>query len=151
MCAFCIGLRTPADTLLLTTFICAGLARLARFNATVALVPKDDTGKSKYFEGLPIPSSLGLCAIMAELVRRGAIVGGKGLPFGLVGFIREYTGIEVHWASFVFLGWATLFISKTLRYVLFLDHYDCKILLSHFMGPSLIFLLVRHVCRVPKF
>ena len=120
MAAFCIGMRTTADTILLTTFICAGIARLARFNATVALVPKDDTGKSKYFEGLPIPSSLLLCAIMAECVRRGEIEGtglGKGLPGGLVGPIKDILGIEVHAASFVFLGWATLMISKTLRFV----------------------------------
>ena len=58
--AFVVGLRTYLDTVILTAFICCGLARLARFNATVALVPKDAKGKAKYFEGLPIPSSLGL-------------------------------------------------------------------------------------------
>ena len=68
MCAFCLGLRTPADTLVLTGFVCAGIARLARFNATVALLPKDASGKSKYFEGLPIPSSLLLVGAMAVLV-----------------------------------------------------------------------------------
>ncbi|KAK4700429.1 CDP-diacylglycerol---serine O-phosphatidyltransferase, partial [Phenoliferia sp. Uapishka_3] len=118
MAAFCIGMRTTADTVLLTTFICAGIARLARFNATVALVPKDEGGKSKYFEGLPIPSSLFLCGVMAECVRRGNIEGGllsKGLPGGLVEPIKEMFGIDVHKASFVFLGWATLMISKTLR------------------------------------
>lgn len=120
MAAFCIGLRTTADTILLTIFICAGIARLARFNATVAAVPKDDSGKHKYFEGLPIPSSLLLCAIMAGCVKTGAIEGtalGKGLPGGLVGPIKELLGIDVHAGSFVFLGWATLMISKTLRCV----------------------------------
>ncbi|KAM0754647.1 phosphatidylserine synthase [Meredithblackwellia eburnea MCA 4105] len=119
MAAYCLGLRTPTDTAILATFICAGIARLARFNATVALVPKDDSGKSKYFEGLPIPSSLLLCAIMAECVKRGQIEGpggvGSGLPGGLVEPIRKYLGLEVHSASFLFLGWATLMISKTLR------------------------------------
>nr|GAT58740.1 phosphatidylserine synthase [Mycena chlorophos] len=61
--AFVVGLRTYLDTVLLTTFICCGLARLARFNATVALVPKDEAGKAKYFEGLPIPSSLALSVL----------------------------------------------------------------------------------------
>src|ERR1700729_1254366 len=56
--AFTVGLRTYLDTVVLTGFICCGLARLARFNATVALVPTDEAGKAKYFEGLPIPSSL---------------------------------------------------------------------------------------------
>lgn len=113
MAAFCIGLRTTADTIILTTFICAGIARLARFNATVALVPKDDTGKSKYFEGLPIPSSLMLCGAMAYCVKQGWIM--SYLPWGLVEPIKQKLGVEVHYASFVFLGWASLMISKTLR------------------------------------
>ena len=50
---------------MLTGCICCGLARLARFNATVALVPKDATGKAHYFEGLPIPSSLILVGVLA--------------------------------------------------------------------------------------
>jgi len=58
--AFVVGLRTTLDTVVLTCFICCGLARLARFNATVALVPKDAKGKARYFEGLPIPSTLAL-------------------------------------------------------------------------------------------
>lgn len=119
MAAFCIGLRTPTDTAFLTVFICAGIARLARFNATVALVPKDETGKSKYFEGMPIPSSLMLVGVMAECVRRGWIEGpggrGAGLPWGLVVPLREKLGVDVHYASFVFLFWASLMISKTLR------------------------------------
>jgi CDP-diacylglycerol--serine O-phosphatidyltransferase len=123
--AFVLGLRTPLDQFLLLVFICAGIARLARFNATVALVPKDATGKSKYFEGLPIPSSLLLVAIMAGCVKNGRVelpVPGKdlgvgnGLPYGLVGPLKEL-GIEVHWAALVFAGWAAAMVSKTLRCV----------------------------------
>lgn len=46
-------------------FVCAGVARLARFNITAANVPHDAYGKSRYFEGLPIPSSLALVGLMA--------------------------------------------------------------------------------------
>ncbi|GAA5838413.1 hypothetical protein JCM11251_004929 [Rhodosporidiobolus azoricus] len=122
--AFVLGLRTPVDTLLLLVFICSGIARLARFNATVALVPKDATGKSKYFEGLPIPSSLMLVAVMAGCVKQGrvelAVPGkalgvGNGLPYGLVGPLKEIFGVEVHWAAVLFGGWAAAMISKTLR------------------------------------
>ncbi|GAA5998726.1 CDP-diacylglycerol-serine O-phosphatidyltransferase [Rhodotorula paludigena] len=117
--AFTLGLRTTVDMLILTTFICAGIARLARFNATVALVPKDATGKSKYFEGLPIPSSLFLCGAMAACVQAGCIDGpagqGSGVVGGLIEPLRERLGVEVHWASLVFLGWASAMVSKTLR------------------------------------
>ncbi|GAA6027850.1 hypothetical protein JCM8097_001747 [Rhodosporidiobolus ruineniae] len=121
--AFVLGLRTPLDTFLLLVFICAGIARLARFNATVALVPKDSSGKSKYFEGLPIPSSLMLVAVMAGCVKQGkvelAVPGkalglGDGLPGGLVQPLLDL-GIEVHWAAIVFAVWAAAMVSKTLR------------------------------------
>ncbi|GAA5867307.1 hypothetical protein JCM1840_005022 [Sporobolomyces johnsonii] len=116
--AFTIGLRTTADTLALTIFICSGIARLARFNATVALVPKDATGKSKYFEGLPIPSSLMICAAMAVCVNKGMIEGpggiGTGLPGGLVEPLQKL-GVDLHWASFVFAAWGMAMVSKTLR------------------------------------
>lgn len=46
-------------------FVCAGVARLARFNITAANVPHDAYGKARYFEGLPIPSSLALVGLMA--------------------------------------------------------------------------------------
>ena len=119
--AYVLGLRTPADTLILTTFICAGIARLARFNATVALVPKDKTGKSKYFEGLPIPSSLFLVALMAACVSNGSFAGigtqGNGVPWGFVKPLEEL-GVDVHWVSFVWLAWAAMMVSKTLRYAI---------------------------------
>ncbi|KAJ7709968.1 hypothetical protein B0H17DRAFT_1030025, partial [Mycena rosella] len=78
--AFVVGLRTYLDTVILTGFICCGLARLARFNATVALVPKDEAGKAKYFEGLPIPSSLALVAVLAYWTKQGWIEGQGGIP-----------------------------------------------------------------------
>lgn len=58
-------MREPLDIFILTLFICCGIARLARFNATVAAIPKDATGKSKYFEGTPIPTTLGLVSLLA--------------------------------------------------------------------------------------
>jgi len=61
--AFVVGLRTWLDTVILTGFVCCGLARLARFNATVALIPKDTSGKSNYLKDFPfrLPSSLLAC------------------------------------------------------------------------------------------
>ena len=112
MLAFALGLRTVLDMVGLTIFVCCGLARLARFNATVASVPKDASGKSRYFEGLPIPSSLAIVAAMSYCVSKGYIEGKAGVPgpvysFGPAG--------EVHGITAVFVGWAAMMVSKTLR------------------------------------
>ncbi|EGN95425.1 hypothetical protein SERLA73DRAFT_94820 [Serpula lacrymans var. lacrymans S7.3] len=114
--AFAIGLRTYLDTVCLTGFICCGLARLARFNATVAVVPKDATGKARYFEGLPIPSSLGLVAVLSYWAQQGWIEGKEGVPFGLVTLWGSSGGRgDIHPVSIVFGFWAAAMVSKTLR------------------------------------
>jgi CDP-diacylglycerol--serine O-phosphatidyltransferase len=103
-------MRTNIDTLILTGFVCCGIARLARFNATVAQVPKDASGKSKYFEGLPIPTSLVLVGVMAGCVYQGAYEAmgsrapGSGLPWGLVRQLQSSMGIDVHWFTLLFAG-----------------------------------------------
>ncbi|KAI0763674.1 CDP-diacylglycerol--serine O-phosphatidyltransferase [Irpex lacteus] len=114
--AFSVGLRTWLDTVALTAFICCGLARLARFNATVALVPKDATGKAHYFEGLPIPSSLGLVSVLMYWTSQGWIEGQAGIPWGTVTLWGKSGGDgDVHVVSFVFGLWAAAMVSKTLR------------------------------------
>ncbi|KAF9532247.1 CDP-diacylglycerol--serine O-phosphatidyltransferase [Crepidotus variabilis] len=116
MLAFVVGLRTYLDTVILTGFICCGLARLARFNATVALVPKNEAGKSKYFEGLPIPSSLGLVAVLSYWASKGWVYGQEGIPWGTVTLWGKEGGRgEVHLVSFVFAAWAAAMVSKTLH------------------------------------
>ncbi|KAF7984021.1 hypothetical protein HWV62_17525 [Athelia sp. TMB] len=114
--AFTVGLRTYLDTVCLTGFICCGLARLARFNATAALVPKDATGKAHYFEGLPIPTSLGLVAVLSYWANKGWIVGKEGIPFGTIILWGQEGGRgELHVVSVVFAFWAAAMVSKTLR------------------------------------
>jgi CDP-diacylglycerol--serine O-phosphatidyltransferase len=49
---YAIGLNTWGDQVILTIFVCCGLARLARFNVTTHNIAQDHTGKSKYFEGI---------------------------------------------------------------------------------------------------
>ncbi|KAI5813848.1 hypothetical protein BZA77DRAFT_113662 [Pyronema omphalodes] len=82
-CAFALGFRTFLDTVLLTFFVLCGLSRLARFNVTVQSLPKDATGKSKYFEGTPIPTTLSIVMLMAWWTSKGMIH--DGIPLGLVG------------------------------------------------------------------
>ena len=114
--AFVVGLRTWLDTVILTGFICCGLARLARFNATVALIPKDISGKSNYFEGLPIPSSLFLVSMLSYWQWMGWTVDTQGIPLGQVTLLGKPGGDgDVHVVSFVFAAWAAAMVSKTLR------------------------------------
>ncbi|KAH9816786.1 hypothetical protein DFH28DRAFT_189292 [Melampsora americana] len=71
---YSIGLRHPLDIGILTFFICAGLTRLARFNSTAAFKAEDgQRPKPTGFEGLPIPTSLGLIAGMYQCIRLGQI------------------------------------------------------------------------------
>jgi len=45
-------------------FVCCGISRLARFNVTADALEDPTTGKVKYFEGTPIPTSLALVAAL---------------------------------------------------------------------------------------
>jgi CDP-diacylglycerol--serine O-phosphatidyltransferase len=110
MSAFALGIRTPLDQLFLTVFVLGGLARLARFNVTTGSVPKDATGKAKYFEGLPIPTSLSIAALMAFWVSKGWIQ--DSIPFGT---IAQGTILEFHPIVGLFLGHACCMLSKTLH------------------------------------
>jgi CDP-diacylglycerol--serine O-phosphatidyltransferase len=55
---FTLGLRGGWDMLILTYFVVCGVSRLARFNVTAAALSDARTGKVKYFEGTPIPTSI---------------------------------------------------------------------------------------------
>jgi CDP-diacylglycerol--serine O-phosphatidyltransferase len=50
--------------LLLTYFVVCGVSRLARFNVTAEALADADTGKVKYFEGTPIPTSIVLVMVL---------------------------------------------------------------------------------------
>jgi CDP-diacylglycerol--serine O-phosphatidyltransferase len=77
--AFAMGMRGAWDCLVLVYFVGCGISRLARYNATAAQL-SDDTGKVKYFEGTPIPSTLILAATLGILALRNGI--GARLPGG---------------------------------------------------------------------
>ena len=63
---FAVGLRGGWDIAILLYFVACGISRLARFNATTATLA-DETGKVKYFEGTPIPSSVLIVIFLAAL------------------------------------------------------------------------------------
>src|SRR6186713_773497 len=76
---FSVGLRHPIDVAILLYFVCCGVSRLARYNVTASSL-SDESGKVKYFEGTPIPTSLLLVLILAFAASQGAV--GANLWFG---------------------------------------------------------------------
>lgn len=108
--AFALGIRTTLDHLFLTFFVLCGLTRLARFNVTAAVLPKDKTGKSKYFEGTPIPTTLGIVGLMAYWVSQEWIL--EDIPLGLA---AQGTLFEFHPIVLLFVLHGCLMVSKTLR------------------------------------
>ena len=62
---FTLGLRGGWDMAILTYFVVCGVSRLARFNVTASALADEATGKVKYFEGTPIPTSVLIVALLA--------------------------------------------------------------------------------------
>jgi CDP-diacylglycerol---serine O-phosphatidyltransferase len=62
---FTLGLRGGWDMFILTYFVVCGVSRLARFNVTAAALADAATGKVKYFEGTPIPTSVIIVLLLA--------------------------------------------------------------------------------------
>jgi CDP-diacylglycerol---serine O-phosphatidyltransferase len=56
------------------------VSRLARFNVTAAALADAETGKVRYFEGTPIPTSIAIVAILGAAFKLGRI--GEALWFG---------------------------------------------------------------------
>ena len=61
---FTLGLRGGWDMLILTYFVVCGVSRLARFNVTADALADATTGKVKYFEGTPIPTSIAIVLLL---------------------------------------------------------------------------------------
>jgi CDP-diacylglycerol---serine O-phosphatidyltransferase len=69
---FTLGLQGGWDVVCLTYFVVCGVSRLARFNVTASSLADAATGKVKYFEGTPIPTSIlivGLLGVAFHLNR----------------------------------------------------------------------------------
>ena len=77
---YTLGLRGGWDMLVLTYFVACGVSRLARFNVTASALADETTGKVKYFEGTPIPTSVLIVAVLAIALWRGHT--GDALWFG---------------------------------------------------------------------
>ena len=106
---FAAGLRGGWDWIVLIYFVCCGVSRLARFNVTAEALAAADTGKVKYFEGTPIPTSVVLTAILAYAAWQDRI--GDAL-YGGAWAVGPWS---LHPLSLLFALSGTLMISKTLR------------------------------------
>ena len=72
MLGFTLGMRGRWDMLILTLFVVCGISRLARFNVTAEAL-SEGTGKVKYFEGTPIPSSIVIVMLLGLAFSQEAI------------------------------------------------------------------------------
>jgi CDP-diacylglycerol---serine O-phosphatidyltransferase len=105
---FAVGLRGAWDLVCLTIFVACGISRLARYNVTATKL-SDDSGKVRYFEGMPIPSSLLLAVLFAALFGAGRVQ--EALPFGSIALGPEL----LHPLALVYVLHGAAMVSKTLR------------------------------------
>jgi CDP-diacylglycerol--serine O-phosphatidyltransferase len=105
---FTLGLRGGWDMLCLTYFVVCGVSRLARFNVTAGSLADEVTGKVKYFEGTPIPTSIILVAMWGIAFALGRI--DDAVWFGAYSL-----GPVLHPLSLLYVASGSAMISGTLR------------------------------------
>src|SRR5687768_16491884 len=106
---FTLGLRGGWDMLCLTYFVVCGVSQLARFNVTAAALADEETGKVKYFEGTPIPTSIFIVALLGVAFRMGSVDG--QLWFGA----HQIGPALLHPLALVYAVSGSAMISATLR------------------------------------
>jgi CDP-diacylglycerol--serine O-phosphatidyltransferase len=107
--AFAAGLDDFWDCLVLIYFVACGVSRLARYNITAEALAEDASGKVKYFEGTPIPTSVVLVGLLTCAAWQGRI--GADLWFGRV----QLGPWQLHPLVLLFALSGSLMISKTIR------------------------------------
>jgi CDP-diacylglycerol--serine O-phosphatidyltransferase len=80
--AFALGLDGGWDAAILVYFVACGISRLARYNATADAL-SDASGKVRYYEGTPIPTSLALVLVLGIAFGLGAT--GEHVWLGSIG------------------------------------------------------------------
>lgn len=105
---YAVGLRGEGDMVLLSFFVACGISRLARYNVT-AVSRSDSSGKVRFYEGLPIPTSLLLGSALLVLFARGLT--GSELPWGA----WELGSITLHPLALLFLLHGLGMVSRTIR------------------------------------
>ena len=101
---FAVGLRGALDVAILLFFVACGIGRLARFNATADALA-DESGKVRYFEGTPIPTSVLIVALLAVLHAQGRL--GRDVWLG----VWNLGGLILHPLALLYLISGSLMIS----------------------------------------
>ena len=96
------------DIVILVYFVCCGVSRLARYNVTAESLSAG-TGKVKYFEGTPIPTSVVIVGLLALAAFQGRLGG------DLWGGAYRLGPWLLHPLSLVYALSGSLMISKTLH------------------------------------
>ena len=78
---FTLGLDGGWDAAILLFFVACGISRLARYNTTASSL-SDASGKVRYYEGTPIPTSLGL--VLALGIAYGSDAVGDAIWLGSI-------------------------------------------------------------------
>ncbi len=103
--AYGCGMQGLYDRIVLVFFVACGVSRLARYNVTAEAM-SEGTGKVKYFEGTPIPTSILLVLLMAIAAWSGAVR--QDLWLGEV----KLAGFTLHPLVIVFALSGSLMISR---------------------------------------
>lgn len=107
--AWALGMRGGLDMAVLIFFVACGISRLARYNATAGLLTDHTSGKVKYYEGTPIPTSIILVIVLMVAFTQGAV--GEHFWFGQTRLL----GMGWHPLSLMYLASGCAMISGTLR------------------------------------
>lgn len=103
--AYGLGMQGLYDRIVLVYFVTCGVSRLARYNVTAEEMSQG-TGKVKFFEGTPIPTSILLVGIMALAAYYGAVR--QDLWFGAI----NLAGFNFHPLVLMFAVSGSLMISR---------------------------------------
>jgi CDP-diacylglycerol--serine O-phosphatidyltransferase len=105
---YAMGLDGTLDVFALVYFVACGVSRLARYNITAEAMAAE-TGKVRYFEGTPIPTSVLLVGVLALALLQDRH--GDTLWLGVL----DAGPLQWHPLSLLYAISGSLMISKTLR------------------------------------
>jgi CDP-diacylglycerol--serine O-phosphatidyltransferase len=105
---FTLGLRGAWDIVILAYFVVCGISRLARFNVTAAAL-SGESGKVKYFQGTPIPTSILIVGLLGAAFYENAI--NEALWLG----VYRLGPATIHPLTLIYALSGSAMISATLR------------------------------------